>query len=494
MKKIMIFLMTILGINILSTMNVSAQEYTFYEGEYIDGIYMNKEKGGTIYYQKARFFRRSSDNQFSYCIEPFSFFTDGSIYNESINADNLSNEQMKRIKDIVHFGYGYKNHTDPSWYAVTQFMLWQVSDPTGNYYFTDSLNGNRISRFDSEINEINSLINDYYNIPSINNTTIDLNEGESFTLTETNNVLSKYTSTNDFVHIDGNNLKIDSLKEGNYNVKLVRNDNYNGHIPLFYNSSTSQNMAMVGDLDEIGINININVVKTEIELTKIDSDNNNTIPKGEANLIGAKYQLFDSLKNKIDTLTIGNNNKAIYENLKYGRYYIKEIEAGEGYNIDDNFYTIEISKDTPKVKLNLKNKVIEKEIELHKLYGEDNNFNNEKNISFDIFDSKDKLVSTITTDDNGIAKIILPYGKYTFKQLNSTDGYTSIDDFEVKVVENGSEYKELYDYLIKKDKKKTYDYIVKVPNTYNRNSNNNYIVFILLTITGLIYVKKTIFS
>ena len=50
-------------------------------------------------------------------------------------------------------------------------MIWQTSDPSGDYYFTDSLNGNRINPFQNEINEINNLINNYNTHPSFENNT-----------------------------------------------------------------------------------------------------------------------------------------------------------------------------------------------------------------------------------------------------------------------------------------------------------------------------------
>ena len=478
MKKIIIFLMTIISINIFSLVGVNADSFSFYEGSHIDGIYITKAKGGTKYYQKARFFMRSGDNQFAYCIEPFSMFNENSVYQSSLTADNLSNEQMQRIKDIIHFGYTYQNHTDVKWYAITQFMVWQASDYTGDYYFTDRLNGNRISRFESEITEINSLIDEYHRLPSITNANVDIVENQEITLVDQNNVLSKYRSDNVHATIDNNTLTIKDLKEGNHTIHLYRNDITTSQIPLFYNSNNSQNMATIGDLEQIDIYLNINVSKTSLEITKIDSDTKTTTPSGDASLIGAKYELLDQDKNKIKELIIDENNKASIENLIYGKYYIKEVEAPIGYQLDPNIYEINISKDNKEIQLYLENKVIKKEIEIHKQYGEENNFSNEEGISFDVIDSKNNLYDTITTDINGIASIILPYGKYTFKQRNTTLGYTNVDDFEIEVINNKKEVKELYDYKI------------KVPNTYHESSSN--ILFIIYLILEVIYVKKMV--
>lgn len=475
MKKVFIFLITILSI-IIPNMVVNADTASFYEGEYINNFYVNRVKGGIIHYNKMRVYRRNGDNMFSYCIEPFIGTNPESIYESSLTTDILSNEQMKRIKDIIHFGYGYQNHSGIEWYALTQLMVWKEADPSNDFYFTDYLNGNRISILGQEMNEINNLINSYYTLPSISNMNVDIVEDKSIVLTDTNNVLSNYTSNNDYIHVSNNNLVIDGLKEGVYNIELVRNDNSNSNIPLFYNSSNSQNMVIVGGLEPIKVNLTINVKKTGIEITKIDSDTNSIKPSGEAKLVGAKYEIMDSNKNTIKELTIDENNKCSITNLEYGKYYIKELIPGEGYTLDKNIYEIEITKDSPIQSISLKNKVIEKEIEIHKYYGDDNNFNDEGGISFELYDSNDNLIDTIITDEFGKAKITLPYGKYLFKQKNTTTGYTNVDDFLIDVVNNNKETKELYDYKI------------KVPNTYSEASFNPFYFFII--IIGILYGKK----
>ena len=480
MKKLLVFLMAFLGISIFSLGDVSASNYSFYEGEYIDGIYLTKEKGGTRYYQKARFFRVSGTNDAAYCIEPFSMFNENGTYQRSLVASNLTSEQMMQIHNIINFGYRYGSHQDWKWYAITQYMVWQVADPTGNYYFTDGLDGNRIDIFQNEINEINSLIEEYYRLPSISDNTINIVEKEEITLIDTNNVLSKYKSDDENIIIDNNRLIIKDLVAGDYRIHLYRKEVNTAQIPFFYNSDISQNMATSGDLNQIDIYLNVNVSKTGIEITKVDSDTKTTIPSGDASLSGAKYELLNKDKNKIAELVIDEEMKAKVENVKYGTYYLREIEAGIGYQLDDNIYEIIVNKDNPIINLTLENKVIKKDIEIHKNYGDEKNFNDEVGISFDIIDSKDNLYDTITTDNNGIATTTLPFGKYLVKQKNSTYGYTTVDDFKISVEDLEKEIIELYDYKI------------KVPNTYV--DNNITYSFILIILIGISYVKKMLFA
>ena len=481
MKKIIIFLITVLGINIFSTINVkAANEFSFYEGDYIQGIWMTKEKGGTKYYQKARFFMlNDGTNRFAYCIEPFAMFNENGKYSRSLTANNLTEAQMKRISLIAYFGYTYGNHYDAKWYAVSQYMIWKEADKSGDIYFTDGLNGNKITAFTDEINEINNLIDNYLKLPSIAGMEIDLVEGGSISLSDTNNVLSKYKSDNPNVTINGNILNVSNLKEGEYTINLTRDSRRTTCIPFFYNSDTSQNMTTVGDVDDIKTSIKVRVQKTSLELTKVDSDTKTTTPSGDASLSGAIYQLYDANMNKLKELEIGNDMKSTIENLNYGKYFLKEIKAGTGYEIDNTLYDFTISKENPNINLTLENKVIKKEVELHKAYGDGIDTKNEENISFDIFNRNNLLFTTITTDNNGYASVILPFGIYTFKQKNTTEGYNYTDDFIIDV--NNKDKEEI----------KLYDYKIKVPNT--SNDNDSYIVLFVLVILGGIYVQKKIF-
>ena len=110
---------------------MNAESATFYEAEYIDNIYMSKYQysNKTTYYQKARFFRKTGTNEFAYCIEPLNFFNENSTYESTISPSYLSEYQKEMIKRIAYFGYGYKNHTDVKWYAITQLMIWQYAEP-----------------------------------------------------------------------------------------------------------------------------------------------------------------------------------------------------------------------------------------------------------------------------------------------------------------------------------------------------------------------------
>lgn len=462
-KKLNIFLILIASIFIKNLIiNVQAENASFYEAEYIDNIYMNKYQysTNTIYYQKARFFRKTNTNEFAYCIEPFNFFNDNSSYESTITPRDFTKEQLDRISKIAHFGYGYTNHTDIKWYAITQMMIWQVSDTTGDYYFTDSLNGNRINPYSNEINEINNLINNYSKLPSFNNNEYTIIENSTLTLEDTNNVINSFTTN---LKLENNKLVINNLKEGKYTFTYEKKDNYYNKPYIFYQSSNSQNLITTGDLESIKGKIQVNSIRTEIIINKVDKDTQSIIPKGEASLDGSIFTIYNSNNQKIKDLEIVNN-EAIIKNLSFGKYYIKETKSGTGYLLDNKVYEINITKDQSKHNLIVENKVIDKKITIIKKFGEESTLIGEKDISFEIYNNKHERLTTIKTNSDGIASITLPYGTYEFIQVNTTDGYKKIEPFKITIEDKENETIELKDLKI------------PVPNTHT----NNYLLELLI--------------
>ena len=234
MRKLIVFCIVIAIIS-LSSLKVNASS-NFYEGEYIDGIYMNKRKEGssTIYYQKARFFRQTGTNRFAYCIDPFVFFQEGSNYDAVITPSNLTESQKQEISLIAYFGYGYNNHTEKKWYAITQMMIWKAADLTGNFYFTDKLNGNKIEPYNNEINEINTLIANYKKETSLNNKTYTIIEGETLSIEDNNKILSNYKNLNPNFLIQGNKLIGSNLTEGEYLIDLIKEEKKYQKPMVFY--------------------------------------------------------------------------------------------------------------------------------------------------------------------------------------------------------------------------------------------------------------------
>lgn len=467
MKKSIFFLILLATLITTHLPTVKATSANFYEAEYIKGIWMNRTlNDGTIHYQTARFYRRAETGDFAYCIEPFSTFKENEHYEETINPYNLTPEQIERISLIAHFGYGYTNHYEEKWYAITQFMIWQAANPNADFYFTNGLNGNRVTRYQQEIEEINNTIKNYQTIPSLANKTYNITEGQKIKITDNNYVINEYQVENQKdITIGNNSLIINNLKEGEYPITLTRQQIIYNKPIIFYQAENSQNLMETGDLPNKKINLNIKVKKTSLKIIKIDSDTKTTTSSGNAKLEGAIYQLYDSSMKKIDTLEINKEKQSIIKNLTYGKYYLQEINAGVGYQLDKKVYSFELTPENTNIELKLENKVIKGKIIIHKLYGNNDTFQNEENINFNIYDHNNNLVETIITNKDGLAEIELPYGTYTIIQQTSTEGYQKVEPITIDIKSD-----ETLTYTLK-------DYKIKVPDT--KTTTTNLITFII---------------
>lgn len=343
-------------------------------------------------------------------------------------------------------------------------MIWQETVENGEIFFTETLNGKKIYPYQNEINEIYSLVNNSKIKPSFIYDNHIVVEGSNLLLEDTNNILNQYKTNK--ASINNNHLTIENISKENNTITLQREYNNYQKPHIFYQSYNSQNLVTIGNLEDETIDLKINVINTTINIKKIDKETKDIYPQGEASLNNVIIGLFDKDMNLINKYKIENNTIEI-KNINFGKYFIKELEAGKGYNLNDNIYEINITEDNFNHTLTIENEVIKKKITIEKKYGETNNLNYEPNIIFEIYDNKNNLINIIKTNEHGIAEIILPYGNYTIKQQNTTTGYQKIDPFIINITNQENELIELTDYKI------------PIPNTSKNNLLNTILLFIL---------------
>ena len=458
---------------------VNAEQYTgqaIWPSEKIPNIYIKKfREDGYIKYQQASFIRRSEDNKFVYCLQPYVDIDNNLPYYNIERRDyaavlNMTQEQWDRISLYAYYGYGYdKNgydHSAQKWYAVTQVLVWRTAEPKSRIVFTDTLNGTENPNlFASEIAELEALVNNHYKRPEFNMNDLTLTLGQSVTFNDSNNVLHNYkvaSTENVNAVINGNTITLTGTGIGEAKVNLVKNAQKYNEAPIVYYSNHSQNVFRVGYYDPIPANYNLRVVGGKIQITKVDSETNSTTPQGQASLIGAKYDVFDSSGNLVTTLTIGDDNTAITNNLPLDTYTIKEVSSSKGYYIDNSSYKVTVDS-SETFKVTVKEKVIKNYISILKQYdyvnGNTTLLNAEANITFEIFYPDGKKYTEITTDKNGYATLDIPYGVWRIHQVNSNTGFEKIYDFYITVDEN-SELEQYYNIL--NNKLSAYLKVVKV--------------------------------
>ena len=452
-KYILSALIVLSAFFMFGNMKVYAEKYSgqaIWPSEYISNIYIKKVRNdGYIKWQQARFIRRSEDNKFVYCIQPYVDIDNNNVYNVARSdwwtAANLTEAQWKRISLIAYYGYDYSGHTDKKWYAITQVMIWRITNPESDIYFTDTLNGNRISSYDDEIAEINALVDRHLKTPSITIENNTVNLGTSTTAADSNNVLSDYTvtsSNNLSVSKSGNNLTITPTAVGEGTITFKKSTSKYDSYPVLYYVNGSQNVFRVGNFDPVSVSLKVKIIGGKLTLHKVDRDTGDNPSSTEATLSGASYGIYDEADNLITTIITDEEGNVTSDYLPYlGIYNLKEISSSKGYELDNKTYTFEVTEDNLYPEMTVYEQIIKRPVKLHKYYAKADTgvLTPEENIKFEFYNNKNELVLESTTDKNGYIEFTLPYGTYTGKQITSLSGYIKVDDFTITVNENSDE-------------------------------------------------------
>jgi len=216
------------------------------------------------------------------------------------------------------------------------------------------------------------------------------------------------------------------LKDDGYHYFEIRND---GETVIVEN--------------EAGVGFTNQPILGNVTTTKVDKE----YPDNK--LSGAVFEIYKDVDGngefdaEIDTL-VGEMTETeagvyLYEKLRYGGYFLYEKTAPEGFVKDDTYHYFEIRNDGEIVTVEneagvgFTNKPIVGELELTKTDISDGKVL--ANVGFRIRNEAGEIVAEGYTDEDGIAKFTLRYGKYTYEEFAALDGYipdTKAYPFEIK--------------------------------------------------------------
>lgn len=216
------------------------------------------------------------------------------------------------------------------------------------------------------------------------------------------------------------------LKDDGYHYFEIRND---GETVIVEN--------------EAGVGFTNQPILGNVTTTKVDKE----YPDNK--LSGAVFEIYKDVDGngefdaEIDTL-VGEMTETeagvyLYEKLRYGGYFLYEKTAPEGFVKDDTYRYFEIRNDGETVTVEneagvgFTNKPIVGELELTKTDISDGKVL--ANVGFRIRNEAGEIVAEGYTDENGVAKFTLRYGKYTYEEFAALDGYipdTKAYPFEIK--------------------------------------------------------------
>lgn len=145
-------------------------------------------------------------------------------------------------------------------------------------------------------------------------------------------------------------------------------------------------------------------------------------------LTGSKFAIYDKSGQKITTISPNNEGYAITSALPEGNYTLKQISAPNGYVIDNEIYSFSIIKDQQIVGLDapITNKYMYGKV---KINVEDSKNNSIEGVVYNVYNADDKLVSTITTNQDGMAETgDLRLGSYTIEQVSVPTDYIASNE------------------------------------------------------------------
>ena len=117
-----------------------------------------------------------------------------------------------------------------------------------------------------------------------------------------------------------------------------------------------------------------------------------------------------------------------FDEVPYGEYIVKEIEAPTGYILSEEGYLMTISEDGEIVGITAENKPITIEISKQDVYGEELS-----GAEMELINSDEETVEKWTSDGKNHVATELPAGDYTLKEIAAPDGYVIATDISFTV-------------------------------------------------------------
>ncbi|TXR65180.1 adhesin [Bacillus sp. AY18-3] len=169
--------------------------------------------------------------------------------------------------------------------------------------------------------------------------------------------------------------------------------------------------------------------KGNVEITKVDKDSQKA-------LAGVVFEVQDEQGKVVTEVTTDKEGKAKISDLSVGKYKLVEKESLPGYKKLTEPVSFEIKKGMTKVlSLKVENELLDKgSVEITKVDKESGALL--AGVTFEVQDEKGKVVTKVTTDKEGKAKIAdLSVGKYKLVEVESLPGYKKLAkpvSFEIK--------------------------------------------------------------
>ena len=230
------------------------------------------------------------------------------------------------------------------------------------------------------------------------------------------NIVSSGT-TNEKGELTFQNLRIGKykLKETDTNKNYVVNETI-FEVEIEYNKTTVKNITN-------------DYKKGNIKISKIDSDTSQGIE-------GVTFELMDLEGSVIATATTNQNGEAYFNNLRIGKYKLREVETKQNYILNTSIFEVDVEYNKTTAK-EIKNEYKKGNLIVNKV-DKDNHKIPLGNVIFDLFSNEfQRVVGTYSIDVNGIININnLRIGEYSLIEKNTGNWYELAEDSIINITWN----------------------------------------------------------
>lgn len=231
----------------------------------------------------------------------------------------------------------------------------------------------------------------------------------------------------------------------------------------------------------------------KIHLIKEDAETGAN-PQGDATLEGAVYGLYarenivhpdgttgivHKAGDLVSTLKVDQKGDAVVKDLYLGKYFVKEIQAPEGYLLDETEHDVECSYEggtVPMIERTVKSTelVMKQPFQIIKAANNGqtdadllkgagfsaylkSNLEKKEDRSYDFSHAEPVILTAdgkteMFTDEKGYAcSIPLPYGTYIVRETTTPHNYKPVEDFEITIRENNPDKPQVWKVLLDKE-------------------------------------------
>lgn len=164
--------------------------------------------------------------------------------------------------------------------------------------------------------------------------------------------------------------------------------------------------------------------KGHLKINKVDSETLQPVQD-------VTFQLIDSNNKIVRTGTTNIKGELIFNNIRVGKYKLKETKTNVNYVLNNAVLDIDIEWNKTK-NITIENELKKGQIRVRKV-DLDNNEIRLKGVEFNVLDETGNIVDTLITDENGeaISKLLRANKKYTLQETKTLENYVLNEETKV---------------------------------------------------------------